>query len=147
MKKYILLIFTLVLFSNAFTQSKKELESELKSTKAKLDSFQTLYFQQQSQYQQKIVYLESIIDKVKFVLGNTIPTNNSFTTLPNQNSANTEVGSIQSQINDTKQNTPLKLGVGDGLTPKTGGTIYSGSRGGQYYINKNGNKTYIKRKK
>ena len=59
MKKYILLICALVLSTSAFSQSKKELEAELKSTKAKLDSFQFLYFQQQSQYQQKIVYLES----------------------------------------------------------------------------------------
>lgn len=28
----------------------------------------------------------------------------------------------------------------------SGRTIYTGPRGGQYYINKNGNKTYIKRK-
>ena len=146
MKRYILLICTLVLFNNTFSQSKKELESELKSTKAKLDSFQTLYFQQQSQYQQKIVYLESIIDKVKFVLGNTMPPNNSFSTLPNQTIGNNNVESPKSQIGDVKQNSPLKLGAGDGLTPKTGGTIYTGSRGGQYYINKNGNKTYIKKK-
>jgi hypothetical protein len=146
MKKYILLICTLILCTNAFTQSKKELEAELKSTKSKLDSFQTLYFQQQSQYQQKIVYLESIIDKVKFVLGNTIPTINSFSKLPNQPNGNNDVESIKSQIGEVKQNTPLKLGAGDGLTPKTGGTIYTGSRGGQYYINKNGNKTYIKKK-
>ena len=146
MKRYILLICTLVLFNNTFSQSKKELESELKSTKAKLDSFQILYFQKQSQYQQKIVYLESIIDKVKFVLGNTMPPNNSFSTLPNQTIGNNNVESPKSQIGDVKQNTPLKLGAGDGLTPKTGGTIYTGSRGGQYYINKNGNKTYIKKK-
>ena len=146
MKRYILLICTLVLFNNTFSQSKKELESELKSTKAKLDSFQILYFQQQSQYQQKIVYLESIIDKVKFVLGNTMPPNNSFSTLPNQTIGNNNVESPKSQIGDVKQNSPLKLGAGDGLTPKTGGTIYTGSRGGQYYINKNGNKTYIKKK-
>ena len=148
MKKYILTICTLLLlFTNAFSQSKKELEAELKTTKAKLDSFQTLYFQQQSQYQQKIVYLESIIDKVKFVLGNTIPPNNSFSTLPNQTIGNNDVESIKSQIGDVKQNTPLKLSAGDGLTPRTGGTIYTGSRGGQYYINKNGNKTYIRRSK
>lgn len=146
MKKYIFTICTLILFTNAFSQTKKELEAELKSTKSKLDSFQTLYFQQQSQYQQKIVYLESIIDKVKFVLGNTIPTNNTFSILPNQTIGNNDVESIKSQIGDVKQNTPLKLGAGDGLTPKTGGTIYTGSRGGQYYINKNGNKTYIKKK-
>jgi hypothetical protein len=146
MKNILFFLISLFVSTTVFSQSKKELEAELKSTKAKLDSFQTLYFQQQSQYQQKIVYLESIIDKVKFVLGNTIPTNNSFSTLPNQTIGNNNVESVKSQIGDTKQNTPLKLGAGDGLTPKTGGTIYTGSRGGQYYINKNGNKTYIKKK-
>jgi len=146
MKKYILLICALVLSTTAFSQSKKELEAELKSTKAKLDSFQFLYFQQQSQYQQKIVYLESVIDKVKFVLGNNIPPNNSFSTLPNQNIEINDFESIKSQIGDLKQNAPLKFGKGDGLTPKSGGTIYTGSRGGQYYINKNGNKTYIRKK-
>ena len=78
MKKFLFFLFSIVIFSTASSQSKKDLELELKLTKAKLDSFQTLYFQQQSQYQQKIVYLESIIDKVKFVLGNTTsqPINN-----------------------------------------------------------------------
>ena len=146
MKKIILMLFTLLLLTNAFSQSKKELEAELKLTKSKLDSLQTLYFQQQSQYQQKIVYLESIIDKVKFVLGNTIPQNNTFATYPIQNDINTNLDSLNLQINDIKQKTPLKLGSGDGLTPRTGAKIYSGPRGGQYYINKNGNKTYIRKK-
>ena len=147
MKISYLVLFFSFLFINSvsYSQSKKELEFELKLTKAKLDSIQNLYFQQQSQYQQKIVYLESIIDKVKFVLGNTIPANNSFSTLPNQSIGNNEVESIKSQISDVKQNTPLKLGSGDGLTPRTGAKIYTGPRGGQYYINKNGNKTYIKK--
>ena len=76
----------MVFFSTTYSQSKKDLELELKLTKSKLDSFQTLYFQQQSQYQQKIVYLESIIDKVKFVLGNTVPqpiNNSSIQTITN----------------------------------------------------------------
>ncbi|NLU92082.1 hypothetical protein HGH90_09050 [Chitinophaga sp. Ak27] len=30
-------------------------------------------------------------------------------------------------------------------TDAKGRTIYQGRRGGQYYINKNGNKTYIKK--
>ena len=145
MKKVIIVIISFYCFTTGFSQTKKDLEIELKLTKSKLDSFQTLYFQQQSQYQQKIVYLESIIDKVKFVLGNTIPANNSFSTIPNQSIGNNEVESIKSQISDVKQNTPLKLGSGDGLTPRTGAKIYTGPRGGQYYINKNGNKTYIKK--
>ena len=144
MKKFLFFLFSIIIFSTASSQSKKDLELELKSTKAKLDSFQTLYFQQQSQYQQKIVYLESIIDKVKFVLGNTVsqPINNSSTQIvTNSDFENTKLPNV-----DVKQKTPIKLGAGDGLTPKTGGKIYTGSRGGQYYINKNGNKTYIKKK-
>ena len=86
MKKFLVLVILMPIV--AFTQSKKELEDDLKSTKAKLDSFQTLYFQQQSQYQQKIVYLESIIDKVRFVLGNTITQNNSSSSFSSQNIIN-----------------------------------------------------------
>ena len=144
MKKILFIIISFFCFTTVFSQSKKDLELELKSTKAKLDSFQTLYFQQQSQYQQKIIYLESIIDKVKFVLGNTIsqPINNSST----QNLTNSDVDITKLPNGDVRQKTPIKLGDGDGLTPKTGGKIYTGSRGGQYYINKNGNKTYIKKK-
>jgi len=144
MKKFFFFLCTIVIFSTAYSQSKKDLELELKLTKAKLDSFQTLYFQQQSQNQQKIVYLESIIDKVKFVLGNTVtqPINNSST----QTITNSDIDINKLPNSDVKQKTPIKLGEGDGLTPKTGGKIYTGSRGGQYYINKNGNKTYIKKK-
>lgn len=146
MKKYYILLIFLGTATIAFSQSKKELELELKSTKAKLDSFQILYFQQQSQYQQKIVYLESIIDKVKFVLANNTPLNNSITDFTTQSDNKSKNESSQSQNNFSNKTNPIKLGAGDGLTPKTGGTIYTGSRGGQYYINKNGNKTYVKRK-
>ena len=144
MKKILFIIISFFCFTTVFSQSKKDLELELKSTKAKLDSFQTLYFQQQSQYQQKIIYLEYIIDKVKFVLGNTTsqPINNFST----QTITNSDVDVTKLPNGDVKQKTPIKLGDGDGLTPKTGGKIYTGSRGGQYYINKNGNKTYIKKK-
>lgn len=144
MKKILFFLCAIIIFSNALSQSKKDLELDLKLTKAKLDSFQTLYFQQQSLYQQKIVYLESIIDKVKFVLGNTVPqpiNNSSIQTITN---SDIDVNKLLNS--DLKQKAPIKLGEGDGLTPKTGGKIYTGSRGGQYYINKNGNKTYIKKK-
>jgi colicin import membrane protein len=146
MKSTYLVLFISFLFINSFSysQSKKELEIELKLTKSKLDSFQTLYFQQQTQYQQKIVYLESIIDKVKFVLSNTVlSSTNSFST---EYSSKSDLDFSKLPTGDVKQKLPIKLGEGDGLTPRTGGKIYTGSRGGQYYINKNGNKTYIKKK-
>ena len=141
MKKWLFFLCTFLIFTSAISQTKKDIELELKLTKAKLDSFQTLYFQQQSQYQQKIVYLESIIDKVKFVLSNTITQNNSLSSFSSQNIINSNIDSTN------KQKSQIILGEGDGLTPRTGAKIYTGPNGGQYYINKNGNKTYIKKKK
>jgi hypothetical protein len=44
MKRIILILLLLPILS--FSQSKKELEDELKATKAKLDSFQVLFYQQ-----------------------------------------------------------------------------------------------------
>lgn len=137
------LLFILLLFSSTATsQSKKDLETELKYTKAKLDSIQNLFFQQQTLYQQKIFQLESIIDKVKFVLNNATPVSNN-TTVPTL-ATNSEINKIDKE--ESKQINNAKFGEGDGLTPKTGAKIYTGPRGGHYYINKNGNKTYIKKK-
>lgn len=100
-----------------------------------------LYYQQQSQYQQRISSLEATIDKIKFVLDNNIKTSPN---IGNQVSTGVAGNPAVQEGNNPKQ---VVLGEGDGLTPRTGATIYTGSRGGQYYINKNGNKTYIRRKK
>jgi colicin import membrane protein len=136
MKRILLILLLLPILS--FSQSKKELEDELKTTKAKLDSFQVLFYQQQSQYQQKITSLEATIDKIKFLIDNNVKS-----TYGVQSNAITGVGDTSQTKNNAKK---IVLGEGDGLTPKTGGKIYTGSRGGQYYINKNGNKTYIRKK-
>ncbi len=137
MKKIVLILLLSPLI--AFSQTKKELEEELKATKSKLDSFQVLFYQQQAQYQQKIISLEATIDKIKFLIDNNVKSTYGL-------QSNTIAG-----VGDTsqKQNNPKKvvLGEGDGLTPRTGAKIYTGERGGQYYINKNGNKTYIRKKK
>jgi hypothetical protein len=136
MKRIILILLLLPILS--FSQSKKELEDELKATKAKLDSFQVLFYQQQSQYQQKITSLEATIDKIKFLIDNNVKSTYGV-------QSNTIAGvSDTSQIqNNTKK---VVLGEGDGLTPRTGAKIYTGARGGQYYINASGNKVYIKKK-
>lgn len=136
MKRIILILLLLPILS--FSQSKKELEDELKSVKAKLDSMQVLYYQQQDQYQQRITSLEVTIDKIKFLLDNNVKS-------PYGVQSNTIVGiSDTSQIQNNAKK--VVLGEGDGLTPRTGAKIYTGSRGGQYYINKSGNKVYIKKK-
>ena len=134
----VILLFSTLLSLTSFSQSKKELEDELKSTKAKLDSFKVLYYQQQAQYQQKITSLEATIDKIKFLLDNNVKS-------PYGVQSNTIVGiSDTSQIQNNAKK--VVLGEGDGLTPKTGAKIYTGAKGGQYYINKSGNKVYIKKK-
>lgn len=135
--KPIMLIF-LLLPILSFSQSKKELEDELKTTKSKLDSLQVKYYQQQVQYQQKIISLEATIDKIKFLIDN-----NSKSSFGVQSNAIGILGDTsQIQINSKK----IVLGEGDGLTPRTGAKIYTGSKGGQYYINKSGNKVYVKKK-
>jgi hypothetical protein len=139
MKKFLLIIILFPLLS--FSQSKKEIETELRATKIKLDSIQMLFYQQQAQYQQRINSLEATIDKIKFVIDNNIKSTSISSNI-------TTGGDYQGVQGTATQNQPnqVKLGAGDGLTPRTGATIYTGSRGGQYYINKNGNKSYIRRK-
>lgn len=67
-----------------------------------------------------------------------------------QSSLSTTIQNPQQPIYNSstyaKTDTVVKTGLtpNTGLTPRTGATIYTGPRGGQYYINKNGNKTYIK---
>jgi hypothetical protein len=136
MKRIILILLLLPILS--FSQSKKEIEDELKATKNKLDSFQVLYYQQQAQYQQKIISLEATIDKIKFLIDN-----NTKSTFGMQSNANAVVGDTSHMQNNSKK---VVLGEGDGLTPRTGAKIYTGAKGGQYYINKSGNKVYIKKK-
>ncbi len=136
-----ILILSFFFSLSVSAQSKKELEAELKATKSKLDSIQMLYYQQQSQYQQRISSLEATIDKIKFVIDNNIKT---YTNTGNQ--VSTGISGYPA-IQDGTNPEQVVLGEGDGLTPRTGAKIYTGSRGGQYYINKNGNKTYIRKKK
>lgn len=136
MKRIILILLLLPILS--FSQSKKELEDELNLTKSKLDSFQVLYYQQQAQYQQKIISLEAIIDKIKFVIDNNVKPTPGIQASP----INSLSDYSQMQNNSKK----IVFGEGDGLTPRTGAKIYTGSKGGQYYINKSGNKVYIKKK-
>jgi hypothetical protein len=54
--------------------------------------------------------------------------------------------SLESRIASTKTKGDLKVGIST-VPVNTGydATIQTGSRGGKYYINKNGNKTYVKR--
>ena len=139
--KYIItvfLLFSTLISLTSYSQSKKELEEELKATKNKLDSIQMLYYQQQTHYQQRITSLEATIDKIKFLIDN-----NAKSIYGLQSNVIAGVGDTSQIQNNSKK---VVLGEGDGLTPRTGAKIYTGAKGGQYYINKSGNKVYIKKK-
>lgn len=138
MKKIVLILILSPLLS--FSQTKKELEEELKATKSKLDSIQLLYYQQQTYYQQRISGLEATIDKIKFVIDNNIKTS------PNTGNQGSTGIVGNPNIQDSSSKKQVVFGEGDGLTPRTGAKIYTGAKGGQYYINKSGNKVYIKKK-
>lgn len=135
--KRLILVLLLTPFLG-ISQTKKDVELELKSTKSKLDSIQVLYYQQQAQYQQRIVSLEATIDKIRFLIESNVKLSTGF----QGNTVVTSNDTLQTIGNGKK----IVLGEGDGLTPSTGAKIYTGSKGGQYYINKSGNKVYIKKK-
>lgn len=152
-------LFTFFIFSfisiSSFSQSKKDLESEIRVLRSTVDSLRYVLYHNEIECRTRITYLEGVIDKVKFVLGGlpqspnpAIGSNNPQNNIGPSYQPNSQQQNIQQQnVNSAfPKLTNPGSGKGDGLTPRTGGTIYTGPRGGQYYINKNGNKTYIKKK-
>lgn len=135
----------------SFSQSKKDIMGELRKTQEKLESLQRIIEVNKAQLDERIYSLEKEIAILR--------TGNS-TNLRSQKiqenivggsySDSTHLDNFQNRTNLEPASTSAQkkqLGPGDGLTPSTGAKIYTGPRGGQYYINKNGNKTYIKKKK
>ena len=137
--------------SITYSQSIKELKVELSESKNKYDSLLKEFYNQQMMLMSKIATLESTIGKIKLVIGSvdvmeaknlsTPEYNNS----PNSSATNATIISTVEKPQPVNTGTISVKGKGDGLTPTTGATIYSGPRGGRYYINKNGNKVYIKK--
>ena len=159
LKRFIYLLFLALICFETMSQSAKELKIELSESKKRYDSLLKEFYTQNLILTNKIVVLESVLDKIKFALN--INNENSFNIpLPNQqpntsqqlnNSysapVNTNISSSSEQKSQTTNKGNISVnGKGDGLTPTTGATIYTGPRGGQYYINKNGNKVYVKKK-
>ena len=155
MKKLLLFIIIFTVSTESLSaQSNKELKIELNDSKKKYDSLLKEFYNQQTLMLNRITILESTLDKIKFALGSAnqndirITQNNSqvntITTQPKSN----EVENLNNNSNSTTTNkSSISVqGKGDGLTPSTGGTIYTGPRGGRYYINKSGNKVYIRKK-
>ncbi len=143
MKTFLILVsFIFPVYS--FAQSKKDLMEELRKMQEKIETLQKIVEVNKAQLDEKI----NALDKEITILRTTNATNSTLGKTQESNINGAADGSINtnSANNLNKPSQDKQLKQGDGLTPKTGATIYTGPRGGQYYINKNGNKTYIKRK-
>lgn len=150
-KYFIVLILILNLNSIAYSQSIKELKVELSESKNKYDSLLKEFYNQQIMLMSKIATLESTIGKIKLVIGSVDVVVAKNLSTPEYNNSPNSSATNPTNINAVEKPQSINTGTisvqgkGDGLTPTTGATIYSGPRGGRYYINKNGNKVYIKK--
>jgi hypothetical protein len=144
--KVILTILAFALCQSSYSQ-KVSTENQLRAMQS------DIYYNQK-----KITALEDSISLLKYDIENIRQLLISLVSSRVQpsNSVNSQANNISSPYNSSSSYNNPSYGngyntskadstKGDGLTPSTGATIYTGPRGGQYYINKNGNKSYIKR--
>ena len=120
-------VITLLLLISSFacfSQSKKDLQEDVKILQVQVQTLQNA-----------VENLKSKIESLENELAN----------LKRQPSSNTMSQSTQQSLYNNSNASRPDTTQKNGLTPKTGAPIYTGPRGCQYYINKNGNKTYIKR--
>ncbi|HAQ02375.1 hypothetical protein A2467_02280 [Candidatus Nomurabacteria bacterium RIFOXYC2_FULL_36_8] len=170
MKKtfFILLLFCFGLTFYAFPQSKKELKYDIYKLEKKV-SASSSDLKSLKDENEKLKYenesLRNENERLKLAISLNKPsdvpqptsseksnsTNNqckAITAKGTQCSRNAEAGSDYCWQHKSSQETKstVKSSSSSGSNSGSGRTIHTGSRGGQYYINKNGNKTYIKRK-
>ncbi len=125
MKILFTLLFCIFISFNSFSQTKKEIQAENTKLKHQIDSL-TQIINSQSQiineFKIEITNLKALFEKIDKILGVTVT---STTNTPST----------------TKQTTTPSY-----KSDNSNRTIHTGPRGGKYYINKNGKKTYIKKK-
>lgn len=121
---FTLLICTFICF-NTFSQTKKELQTENTKLKHQIDSLTQVINSQTktiNEFKIEITNLKALFERIDKILAITPKetTNTSSTT--------------------TKTTTPTYK------SDNSSRVIHTGPRGGKYYINKNGKKTYVKKK-
>ena len=171
MKKLIFLILIFCSFIS-FSQTKTEMKSEIESLKMQVETLTNEVKVQKSENEQlkslMISKLDEVSNSIKTFQGSarseskntsTEKADDKITGVKGQCKAITAAGSQckrsasegsdycwQHQGYSGSKSTVKSSGSSSGSSTGSGRTIQTGPRGGQYYINKNGNKTYIKRK-
>lgn len=135
MKKIIMIIFILVvMFGCSSNIQTEKIASEIEAMKLQIGSLEKELSYNKACYdllktelislrQEKVLYATQLSEKEQLIQ----PTEIQKTTT----------------LNDANKSSVIQKKP---ETQSSSKTIYTGSRGGQYYINKNGNKTYIKKK-
>ena len=168
MMKRLLLLILMFCSLISYSQSKTELKAEIESLKKQVETLSNEVKVQKSENEQlrslMISKLDEMSNSIKTFQGsgevqpnNAIPAKaeDKTTTIKGQCKAITAAGTqckrSASEGSDYcwqhQSNTESKSSVkSSGTSTGSNRTIMTGPRGGQYYINKNGNKTYIKSK-
>lgn len=175
MKKLFFLILLFCSFIS-FSQSKTEMKSEIESLKKQVETLTNEVKTQKSENEQlkslMISKLDEVSNSIKTFQGSAIIQTGEPATEPIKEKTGLTEGqckAITAAGTQCKRNASegseycwqhqdyggskssvkssgSTSGSSSGSTTGSGRTIQTGPRGGQYYINKNGNKTYVKRK-
>lgn len=168
MKKLIFLVLILCSFIS-FSQTKAEMKTEIESLKKQVETLTNEVNVQKSENEQlkalMILKLEEVSNSIKtFQVSTTSESKNlsnekaedKTTGVNGQCKAITTAGTqckrLASEGSDycwqhqgySGSKSTVKSSGSSGTSTGSGRTIQTGPRGGKYYINKNGNKTYIK---
>ncbi|WP_065218026.1 MULTISPECIES: hypothetical protein [Butyricimonas] len=123
------ILFTLFICTficcNSFSQTKKELQVENTKLKHQVDSLTKVITSQTkiiNDFKIEVTNLKALFEKIDKILGVTVTsTTNTPATMPQTTSPSYK-------------------------SDNSSRVIHTGPRGGKYYINKNGKKTYVKKK-
>ncbi len=169
MKKLFFLVLIFCSFIS-FSQTKTELKSEIESLKIQVETLTNEVKAQKSENEHlkslMISKLEEVSNSIKTFQGSATPESKDSPTEKADEKATVGKGQCkaitaagtqckrsasegsdycwQHQGYSGSKSTVKSSGSSSGTSTGSGRTIQTGPRGGKYYINKNGNKTYIK---
>lgn len=144
MRKITLLLF-IAAFQPAFSQSKKDLNSQVQYLREAVESLRIEVGVLKEKLAQSNAAAASMENEISYLRN--IPSLNSSPQTNQPLNYNSYNSTTRDSVNNkaAPANSVYSNGRGDGLTPTTGATIYTGPRGGHYYINSHGNKTYVRK--
>jgi cell division protein FtsB len=144
----------LILSNSSFGQKKSKLKYDLLFQKIEIEKLKSEI--ERLKFENKILEINSnkqieiLRSELKFIresqTGNNYSKNNVKEGYESNNddTSNSLNGNNSEKLPKNSSETPTKSNYG--FTPSTGATIHTGPKGGKFYYNSKGNKTYVKKK-